>query len=69
MGHTFEGKMTKAAALNTPAVMAMTDPDMIAVVRNGKKKMPAFAKKLNDEQIGSVVAYVRTLQKPKTNSQ
>lgn len=67
MSHTFEGKMTRAAALSEPAAVAMTDADLIAVVRNGKKKMPAFAKKLNDEQIESVVAYVRTLQKAKTN--
>jgi mono/diheme cytochrome c family protein len=42
----------------------MPDADLIAVVKSGKKKMPAFAKKLTDDQIASVVAYVHMLQKP-----
>ena len=61
--HTFEGRMTKAAVLTDPKVAAMPDADLIAVVKNGKKKMPSFAKKLTDDQIAAVVAYVRTLEK------
>ena len=67
MSHTFDGKMSGAAKLNDPEIVKMPDADLIAVVTNGKKHMPAFAKKLTGDQIASVVAYVRTLQKPPAN--
>jgi mono/diheme cytochrome c family protein len=61
--HTFEGKMTHAAVFSDPEIVKMQDADLILVVKNGKKKMPSFAKKLTDDQITSVIAYVHTLQK------
>ena len=64
MSHTFEGKMTGAAKFSDPEVVKLADADLIVVVKNGKKKMPAFGKKLTDDQIASVLAYVHTLQKP-----
>jgi cytochrome c6 len=64
LSHTFAGKMTKAASLKSPMVTSATDADLIAAVTNGKKKMPAFKKKLTDDQIKSVVAYIRTLPDP-----
>jgi mono/diheme cytochrome c family protein len=67
MSHTFDGKMSGAAKLNAPEIVKMPDADLIAVVTNGKKHMPAFGKKLTADQIASVVAYVRTLQKPAAN--
>ncbi|HWB32435.1 MAG TPA: cytochrome c [Acidobacteriaceae bacterium] len=60
--HTFAGRMTGAVDLKDPKVTAMADADLIAVVKNGKKKMPAFQKKLTDDEITAVVAYVRTLE-------
>jgi len=62
--HTLGGRMTKAVVLTSPEVTAVADADLIAVVKDGKKKMPAFGKKLSDDQIASVVAYVRTLAAP-----
>jgi mono/diheme cytochrome c family protein len=67
MSHTFAGKMTSAAKFGDPEVAKMTDADWTAVVKGGKKKMPAFGKKLTDNQIAAVVAYVRTLQTPAAN--
>jgi cytochrome c6 len=67
MSHTFDGKMSGAAKLNDPEIVKMPDADLIAVVTNGKKHMPAFGKKLTADQIATVVAYVRTLQKPAAN--
>jgi mono/diheme cytochrome c family protein len=61
--HTFEGKMTHAAVFSDPEIVKMPDADLTAVVKGGKKKMPAFGKKLTDDQIASVLAYVHTLQK------
>ncbi|HTJ00103.1 MAG TPA: cytochrome c [Dongiaceae bacterium] len=40
-----------------------TDKQITARIRNGKKgQMTAFAGKLSDDEIGSVVAYLRTLK-------
>lgn len=62
--HTFKGKMSGAAVLTDAKVVQAADADLVAVVTNGKKHMPSFAKKLTAEQIAAVVAYVRTLQAP-----
>jgi mono/diheme cytochrome c family protein len=62
--HTLAGRMTKAADLKSPMVTGSSDADLIGVVTNGKKKMPAFGKKLSEDQIKSVVAYVRSLSPP-----
>ena len=37
-----------------------TDEDLKKAVKEGKKPMPAFGKKLSDEDIGGVIAYIRT---------
>ena len=37
-----------------------TDADLKKVVQEGKKPMPAFGKKLGDEEIDGVIAYIRT---------
>lgn len=67
MSHTFEGKMTSAAQFSNPEIVKMPDADLTAVIKGGKKKMPAFGKKLSDDQIASVLAYVHTLQKQPSN--
>jgi mono/diheme cytochrome c family protein len=67
MSHTFDGKMSHAAVFSDPEIVKMQDSDLTAVIKNGKKHMPAFGKKLSDDQIASVLAYVHTLQKQPTN--
>ena len=57
------GKAMKAASFKDPAVVKTPDAQMIAVIKSGKNKMPVYAGKLSDDQIKSVVAYIRTLQK------
>ena len=51
--------MTKKATLDK------TDADLAKVVKDGLNKMPAYKDKLTDADITSVVAYIRTLAKPK----
>lgn len=63
LGNTPVGKMVKIVSFKDPAVISATDADLIAVVKNGKNKMPAYNGKLTDDQITAVVAYIRTLQK------
>ena len=55
--------MLKAASFKDPAIVKTPDAELIAIVKNGKNKMPAFAGKLSDDQIKAAVAYIRTLQK------
>ena len=63
MGATPAGKAMKAVPFNDPAVVKASDTELIAAVKNGKNKMPPNVGKLTDDQIKSVVAYLRTLQK------
>ena len=63
MGQTPAGKNLKAASFKDPAIVKLSDADMIAVVSKGKNKMPAYAGKLTDAQIKAAVAHIRTLQK------
>jgi mono/diheme cytochrome c family protein len=60
MGMTPAGKALKVPAFKS---IKASDADLIAAVTNGKNKMPAYAGKLTDAQIKSVVGYIRTLQK------
>ncbi len=63
LGNTPVGKMAKIVSLKDPAVISASDAELMAVVKNGKNKMPANNGKLSDDQIAAVVAYIRTLQK------
>ena len=62
-GNTPAGKIAKIVSFKDPSVLNASDADLIPIIKNGKNKMPAFAGKLSDDQITSVVAYIRTLQK------
>src|SRR5579872_5181157 len=57
------GKMMKIPSFKDPAVVKMSDAELIATTRNGKGKMPAYNGKLTDAQIKEVVSYIRTLGK------
>jgi cytochrome c6 len=61
-GDTPAGKALGAHALNSPDVIKQSDADLLAVIKNGKGKMPAFASKLTEPQMNVLVAYIRTLQ-------
>jgi mono/diheme cytochrome c family protein len=62
LSNTPAGKAMKATSFKTPALVKASDADLIATIKNGKNKMPAYAGKLTDAQIKSVVGYIRTLQ-------
>lgn len=57
------GKAMKVPSFKTPESIKDSEAEFIAVTKNGKGKMPAYAGKLTDAQIKEVVTYVRTLQK------
>ncbi len=59
-----------AAAALTPRPKNLTDPELIgkltddelfAILKNGKGAMPGFGRRLSDEDIRTLVRYVRTL--------
>lgn len=62
-GNTPAGKAMKAPSFLSPATVKESNADLIAITKNGKGKMPAYAGKLTDAEIKDVVAHVRTLQK------
>ena len=62
LGTTPAGKALKAASFKDPAIVKAPDAELIAAVKNGKNKMPAYTGKLTDGQIKSAVAYISTLQ-------
>lgn len=40
------------------------DTAIVLQIRNGKRIMPAFKKKLSPDQINELAAYIKTLRKP-----
>ena len=57
------GKKVQAADFTSSAVQEQSDSKLESVIKSGKKKMPSFDAKLSDDEIGSVVAYVRQIAK------
>ena len=63
LGTTPSGKALKAASFKDPAIVKTPNAELIATVKSGKNKMPAYAGKLTDAEITATIAYIRTLQK------
>jgi mono/diheme cytochrome c family protein len=56
------GKSMGLKPLSSPEVQGMSDADLIALITNGKGKMPAYKGKLSDAEISAVAKYVKTLK-------
>jgi cytochrome c6 len=63
LGATPAGKAMKAASFKDPAIVNTPDAALLTIIKSGKNKMPAYGDKLTGDQIKSVLAYIRTLQK------
>ncbi len=67
MCHGPDGTKENAAmgvkSLASADIQKQSDADLTTAISKGKGKMPAYSGKLTDEQIKSLVAYVRTLKK------
>ena len=57
------GKKIQAADLTSSAIQGQSDSKLEKTIKSGKAKMPSFDGKLSDEEIGSVVAYIRQIGK------
>ena len=45
-----------------PEVQKQTDAELIELTKQGKGKMPAYDKKLTDDQIKQLIKYIRSLK-------
>jgi mono/diheme cytochrome c family protein len=64
-GATTAGKALKAKDLRSPEVQKQTNAALIEVISKGKGKMPAFADRIEADDMKKLVAYVRQLAKKK----
>lgn len=62
-GNTAIGKKMGLRDLRSPGVQKQTDKQLFDITAKGKKKMPAYEKKMSAQQIKDLVAYIRTLAK------
>ena len=60
--HGLDGKRGKLGAEDLQ-MSTMPDADLIAIITNGKKLMPASKKKLTTDEIVLVRNYIKTLRK------
>ena len=66
--HGADGKGTPvgiklgAKDFHAPEVAKMSDKDLFDITKNGKDKMPKYDGKLTDEQINSLVKYIRSMK-------
>src|SRR5438067_72383 len=62
-GNSPSGKALKAKDLRSEETQSKSDAELKEVITKGRNKMPAFAQKLEPEQIQLLVVYVRQLAK------
>ena len=62
-GNTPIGKKMALRDLGSADVQKQTDQQLHDITAKGRKKMPAYEKKLSAEQINELVAYIRSLAK------
>src|SRR6266436_2591014 len=59
------GKSMNVPDLRSPAVQKLPDAELAQIISDGKGGMPSFKNSLNEEQIHSLVSYVRSLGRKK----
>ena len=64
-GDTAPGKALKAKDLRSDEVQKQSDAALTEVIGKGKGKMPAFAAKIQPDDMKKIVAYVREFAKQK----
>ena len=61
-GDTPAGKKVGARDFHSPEVAKMSDTQLFDITKKGKDKMPAYDKKLTDDQIKTLIKYIRSLK-------
>ena len=62
-GDTNMGKKLGLKDFASADVQGKSDADLKGVISDGKDKMPSYKGKLSDDQISSLVKYIRSLKK------
>ena len=60
-GNTPVGKSLQSADLRSPEVQKKSDAELTESISEGKGNMPAFKTLLSEDEVHSVLGYVRTL--------
>ena len=61
-GNTPSGKKLGVKDFHSPEVVKASDEELFKITKQGKNKMPAYDKKLTDDQIKSLIAYIRKIK-------
>jgi mono/diheme cytochrome c family protein len=61
-GDTPAGKKLGTKDFHSPEVAKLSDQEMFDITKKGKDKMPPYAGKLTDDQVKSLVKYIRQLK-------
>ncbi len=61
-GDTPAGKKLGTKDFHSPEVAKMSDTELFDITKKGKEKMPAYDKKLTDDQIKVLIKYIRSLK-------
>lgn len=61
-GDTPAGQKVGAKDFHSPEVTKMSDAELFEITKKGKDKMPGYDKKLTDDQIKSLIKYIRSLK-------
>ena len=59
------GKSMNVPDLRSPAVQKLPDAQLAQIISDGKGGMPSFKSSLSEEQIHSLVGYIRSLHQKK----
>jgi cytochrome c6 len=59
------GKSMNIPDLRSPAVQKLPDAQLAQIISDGKGGMPAFKNSLSEDQVHSLVAYIRSLHQKK----
>ena len=61
-GQTAVGKTMKIRDFHSADVQKQSDADLTKIITDGKGKMPSFKGKLTNEEVASVVKFIRSLK-------
>jgi len=64
-GGSAVGKSMNVPDLRSPVVQKLSDTELAQIIANGKGGMPPFKSSLSEDQIHSMVSYVRSLHQKK----
>jgi cytochrome c6 len=62
-GDTMLGKNLKLRPLTSPEVLSQSDEELVSITSKGKNRMPAYGRRLSQQQIEAVVKHIRSLKK------